>query len=126
MGELTDSFDEGFEALNRKDIDALDSWITDDVQVVDEITRSWLRGRDEVRSYFERLLGALSDVRTTAKDATEHTSSDLGLLTCWIDQDYTYEGQQQHVSAPTSVLFRRVDGRWRVVLWHSVPLPEPS
>ena len=40
------------------------------------------------------------------------------------EQDYTLEGNAQHVSAPmTTVLHRRGDG-WKMVLFHSIPLPE--
>jgi ketosteroid isomerase-like protein len=45
-------------------------------------------------------------------------------LTCWLNQDYTLEGSAQHVSAPTTIVFRRVDGEWKLALFHSIPLPE--
>ena len=32
-------------------------------------------------------------------------------------QDYTYEGAAQHVSAPTTVGFRRVDSGWRMAVF---------
>ncbi len=59
----------------------------------------------------------LSDVQETVWD-------DVGLVTCWLEQDYTYQGQPQHVSAPTSAVFRRTGGEWRIVMLHTIPLPE--
>ena len=33
------------------------------------------------------------------------------------------EGKQQHVSAPTTLVFRREDGEWKYLLFHLIPLP---
>jgi hypothetical protein len=49
---------------------------------------------------------------------------DVGLLTCWLDQAYTLDGEPQQISAPTSVVLRQIDGAWRIALIHTVPLPE--
>ena len=69
-------------------------------------------------------MGAVSDLRTELRDAEEHIWGDVGVLTCWLNQDYTLEGSAQHVSAPTTIVFRRVDGEWKLALFHSIPLPE--
>ena len=45
-------------------------------------------------------------------------------MTCWLEQNDVLDGQVQHVSAPTSMMFRREDGTWKAVLIHSIPLPE--
>jgi hypothetical protein len=41
-----------------------------------------------------------------------------------LDQTYTLDGQQQTISAPTSIVFRRRGSDWNIVLIHTVPLPE--
>ena len=64
------------------------------------------------------------DVRTELRDAEERVWGDTGMLTCWLDQDYTMEGNAQHVSAPTTIVFRREGGEWKLALFHSIPLPE--
>ena len=51
---------------------------------------------------------------------------DSGMLTCIVEQTYTLEGRQQHVAAPTSVVLRREGEAWRIVLFHSIPLPEQT
>jgi ketosteroid isomerase-like protein len=33
-------------------------------------------------------------------------------------------GTPQHISAPTTMILRRDDGAWKLVLFHSIPLPE--
>ena len=46
------------------------------------------------------------------------------MLTCWLEQDYTLKGNTQHISAPTTIVLHREAGEWKVVLFHSIPLPE--
>jgi len=54
-----------------------------------------------VDNYLRDLMPAVSDVETQLRDAEERIWGDTGLLTCWIDQDYTMHGTPQHISAPT-------------------------
>jgi len=86
------------------------------------------------RSIFERLrrkdvdavglMTSVGDVHTELRDVRESVSGDSGVLTCRLEQDYTLEGKSQHVSAPTTVLFRRREERWKMALFHSIPLPD--
>jgi hypothetical protein len=46
------------------------------------------------------------------------------VVTCWLDQTYTLEGQERSVSARTTIVFRNVDGDRKLSLFHSVPLPD--
>jgi ketosteroid isomerase-like protein len=111
-------------ALDSMDVDRMMGTATEDAQGVDEISRRWIRGRGELDSYLRQLIGAVSDVRTELRDAEERVWGDTGILTCWLDQDYTMDGNAQHVSAPTTIAFRREDGEWKLALFHSIPLPE--
>ncbi|MFC9688194.1 nuclear transport factor 2 family protein [Kribbella sp. NPDC056951] len=124
MGELATAFKEIMTAFDRQDFAALRTMLAPDGQGVDEITRRWLRDADEIGAYFDQLAGSVDDVSTTVSDLEERTWGEVGLVTCWLDQSYTLDGEPQKVSAPTSVVLRRVDGEWRAALIHSVPLPE--
>jgi ketosteroid isomerase-like protein len=123
-GELETVAKDFMAALDAKDLDRLVGSIGDDAQGVDEISRRWLRGDGELQSYIRQMIGAVSDVRSELQDAQERVWGDVGVLTCWLDQDYTFEGNAQHISAPTTIVLRRAGGEWKVVLFHSVPLPE--
>jgi ketosteroid isomerase-like protein len=112
-----------FDFVDRKDAEAIIEAGTDDIQAVDEISRRWMRGIDEVGAYIRQLVTMVEDVHSSISNVHETTLGDSGIVTCWIDQDYTLEGKGVHVSAPTTVAFRRVSGAWKVVLFHSVPLP---
>ena len=65
----------------------------------------------------------VTDIKSVLSDGNEIINGDEGLLTCWLEQDYTFEGSAQHVSAPTTALFKRENGEWKFTLFHSIPLP---
>jgi ketosteroid isomerase-like protein len=113
-----------FDGLDRKDLDAIERDLGDGAQGVDEISRRWLRGRAALEQYLGGLMTMVEDVRSELHDVQETTFGDTGILTCWLEQDYTLEGQRQHVSAPTTVVLRRGEDGWKMVLFHSIPLPE--
>jgi ketosteroid isomerase-like protein len=112
------------EHLDAMDVDSLATMVTDDVQSVDEITRGWTRGRAAVESYLSQLKESVSDVHSRMSDAREAVWGDVGLVTFVLDQTYTMDGEQQSISAPTSILFRREAGDWKIALIHTVPIPE--
>ena len=43
-----------------------------------------------------------------------------------MEQDYQMDGAAQHVSAPTTVMFKRESGVWKMDLFHSIPLAEEA
>jgi ketosteroid isomerase-like protein len=115
-----------FEALDRKDFDRIVRLATDDVQGVDEISRGWLRGRAAMEAYFKSLGEQVSNIRSTLSDVNAVEVGDVGIITLVLNQEYDMGGQRASIHAPTSIVVRRVDGDWRMVLLHSVPLAEES
>lgn len=111
-------------ALDAMDLDRMMESTLDDAQGIDEISRRWIRGREELDGYLRGLMGAVSNVRTELRDVEERMWGDTGMVTCWLEQDYELEGNSQHVSAPTTIVMRRQDGEWKLALFHSAPLPE--
>jgi steroid delta-isomerase-like uncharacterized protein len=122
-GELETAVREMFGLLDRMDVPALEDRFDPEPQGIDEISRTWLRGGARMADYVRQMAGAISDVRSELSDLHETLWGDTGMVTCWLEQDYTLEGERQHVSAPTSVVLRRHPDRWRVSLIHTVPLP---
>jgi ketosteroid isomerase-like protein len=112
-----------FDDLDRKDAEAVIRSAAKDVQTVDEISRQWQRGIDALGSYFRQAMGMVDNIQSTITDIHESVHGDTGLVTCWLEQDYTLEGKRTHVSAPTTVAFRRDSDGWKIVLIHTVPLP---
>ena len=114
---------EFFDAMN---LDALSTMVDDDVQSIDEITRRWLRGRPAVEEYLSQLKDTVSDLHSVMSDVQENAWGDTGLVTFVLDQTYTLDGQRQSISAPTSIVFHRRGNEWKIVLIHTVPLPEQA
>jgi ketosteroid isomerase-like protein len=115
-----------FDALDRKDFDRIVRLATDDVQGVDEISRGWLRGRAAMEAYFKSLGEQVSNIRSTLSDVHAVEVGDVGIITLVLNQEYDMGGQRASIHAPTSIVVRRVDGDWRMVLLHTVPLAEES
>jgi ketosteroid isomerase-like protein len=113
-------------ALDRNDANGFIRNSAGDVQAVDEISRRWLRGVGEVGDYLRGVVKQIEAIRSTINNVREVIWGEAGVLTCWLEQDYTLEGTKQHVSAPTTVVFRRDDGAWKMVLFESIPLPPES
>ena len=113
-----------FALVDALDLDGVKALMTDDCEEVDEISRTWRRGRAAVEAYFGEMLAAISDVHTDLRDIAVREWADTGIITCVIDQTYRNEGRDERITAPTTLLLRREDGDWRIALMHTVPLPE--
>lgn len=112
------------ELLDAMDLDRLGAMLADDAQSVDELTRGWTRGRTAIQAYLSQLKDTVSDVHSRMSDAQERVWGDGGLVTFVLDQTYTMHGQQQAISAPTSIVFLRQGDDWKISLIHTVPIPE--
>jgi ketosteroid isomerase-like protein len=110
-----------FDAVDALDFDRALATMADDVQSVNEMSRSWLRGKAAKAASYEGIDGALSGGASELSDLRTEVWGDLALVTLWLEQDYTHEGTTQHVSAPSSFLLRR-DDDWKIVLIHSIPV----
>jgi ketosteroid isomerase-like protein len=124
MSELETTVRELMGAFDRQDFEFVRRMLAPDAQGVDEISLRWLRGADDIDAYFKELEGAVDNVSSTLFDLRADEWGDVGLVTAWMEQDYMLNGEAQHVSAPTTLVLRRIEGAWRVALIHSVPLPE--
>lgn len=111
-----------FDALDMEGIAQL---MADDVQGVDEISRAWIRGKSDIQGYFAQLQEmGVTDVKTSLSDSHASSWGDTGLVTLMADQTYSAGGEHQHVVAPMTVVLRRDEGAWKIVLVSAVPLPE--
>jgi ketosteroid isomerase-like protein len=112
------------ESLDAMNLDALATMVDDEVQSIDEITRGWVRGRPAMKGYLSQLKDTVSDLHSEMSDVQEKSWGETGLVTFTLDQTYTLDGQRQQISAPTSVVFQRKENEWKIMLIHTVPLPE--
>jgi ketosteroid isomerase-like protein len=125
-GDLETKVREFLRLLDAKDFDAMSRTTTEDVQGVDELSRRWMRGGGALRDYFTQFGPQLSDIHSKLSDMRETVWGDTGVVTCWLEQDYSYQGENQHISAPTTAVLRRSGSDWKLALFHSVPLPQSA
>ncbi len=112
------------QALDDSDHAAVIASFDADAQGIDELTRAWLRGSEQMRSYIDGILEATSDVESRLRDIAVTQIGDAAFVTGVLEQDYDLEGERQSVVAPTTFGLRRTDGVWRICLFHSVPIPD--
>ena len=109
-------------SFDRLDAAGMLALASDDVQGIDELSRKWLRSKQDLAAYFDMLGGAVSDISSSVSDVQERVWGDTGIVTLWVEQDYKLQGNPDHVSVPMSVVFRNEGGGWKVALVSAVPL----
>jgi ketosteroid isomerase-like protein len=96
-GELETMTREFFAALDLKDFDRLLALSTDDVQIVDEISRSWLRGRQPIAAYLHQLAEEVTDIDSAPGEIhAEHGDVELRRAANHVEP----ETRQAHDSGP--------------------------
>jgi ketosteroid isomerase-like protein len=125
VGELTAAAARILDGLDSGDADTVIAMISADAQGIDEVSRTWIRGSGDLIAFARRLTEAVQEMRSEMHDVHEVEWGDTGVVTFWLEQDYTVKGEREHVSAPTTYVLRREEGGWKLVLGHSVPLPRP-
>ncbi|MDH5223935.1 MAG: nuclear transport factor 2 family protein [Actinomycetota bacterium] len=125
-GEMTAVVQRMFDALDKGDMQDGLATLASDALGIDEISRKWMRTPNEVRDYVEQLMQMTEDVHSEMHDVHEIAWDDTGVVTFWLEQDYTLRSERAHISAPTTVVLRREEGAWKIALFHSIPLPPES
>jgi len=121
--KLESAMKEMFDTLGRDDPEELIGHFSSEPQGIDELSREWMRGRDAMAAYIRGMLSQVKDVKSEIRDFHEVIVGDIGLATFWLEQEYTLGGEKHQVSAPSSAVLRLEDGEWKIVLFHSIPLP---
>jgi ketosteroid isomerase-like protein len=95
--------------------------LSDDIEVVDELTQKWGRGREQVEANFRSFEGVVTEVHSDVSDFNVLVAGDMAIVTCLLKQSYMYEGNRVEIIAPTTCALRNENGQWKYVLLHSVP-----
>ena len=110
------------DSFSRRELAALLGAFGDDAQGIDEVSGSWLRGRPAIERYFSRSAESIGEIESSLLDVHESFLGDCALLTATLEQTYVRDGEAVSLSAPTTVVFHREQGRWKIILFHSIPL----
>jgi transcriptional regulator with XRE-family HTH domain len=91
--------------------------LADDVELADELTATWLRGRDAVAAYLRASTGVVTAIASTASDVASRVIGDAtDLHTFELRQRYRLDGQERRERFTGCAIFRHGDGRARLVL----------
>ncbi|TXH42530.1 MAG: SgcJ/EcaC family oxidoreductase [Actinobacteria bacterium] len=96
----------------------------DDAEGIDEVSRGWMRGRDQIAAYTRQLVADLDSCSSELVDVHEAIIGDAAVVTGILCQDYSLAGEAQSVRMPATFVLRRDSGHWRVLLFHALPIPE--
>ena len=111
-----------FKSLDDLDSEGVVKYFSDDVEQVDELAKKWLRGKAICVAAIEGMMTSVSDIKSEVSDLNLISSSEMAIVTCTLNQSYTFEGKSISIVAPTTIAFRLENGAWKAVLLHTVPL----
>ena len=100
VGEMTAVLQGMFGALDKSDPEMALASIGADAQGIDEISRRWMRGPGEVTRYVRELFGIAEDVHSEMHDVHEVDWGETGVVTFWLEQDYTLDGTEDTCPHP--------------------------
>jgi ketosteroid isomerase-like protein len=113
-----------FAALDHLQPEPFFEFFSDDVTIVDEIGKKWLRGKAEAVATWTPILAAMQSCKSKLYDFHVDDAGDISIVTCMLDQTYVYEGQSIALTAPTTCLTRKDNRGWKIILVHSIPFAE--
>jgi ketosteroid isomerase-like protein len=125
-GELSLAAAELLASFDSFDFDAVMGQTAEDAQVVDDLSRHWVRGKTAIGAHMQRVASSVDALRTELTDVAEAIWGEVGVLTCQLEQTYTSEGQKGRSGGPATVVFHREAGEWKLALFHVVALPEEA
>jgi ketosteroid isomerase-like protein len=111
-----------FKSLDR--LEPFFDFLTDDVIIVDEISKKWMRGKAAAIETWTPILAAMESCKSTMSDIHVDMAGDLSIVTGMLDQTYVFDGQQATITAPTTFILRKEQGALKAYLLHTVPFPE--
>ena len=124
MASLESFVKKFFATLDRRDFDTLLLTVDRDAEGIDEITRKWLRGKRAFVEYVKRIGPEMKNIKSTLRDLHTRQVGGAGIATFFLHQSYTLSGRRQKLKAPTTMVFVRRAGDWKLSLFHSTPLAD--
>ena len=76
-----------------------------------------------MEAYFTANLPRLSEIHSSIEHPEVRHWGDVEVETFVLHQRYVFDGAPVEIEAPSTAIWRREGGAWRVALFHSVPLP---
>jgi transcriptional regulator with XRE-family HTH domain len=108
-----------FEHIDAERWDSLAARLHEDVELADEVTADWLRGRDRVAAYLRAQTGIVTHVRSDVRPGQSRwLTEEIGVATFVDHARYRLEGVEQREDLTGTALFSFEDGDWQLLLFH--------
>jgi len=108
-----------FAALDAEDWDRVVEHLDQEVELADELTGTWLRGRDAVARYLRAQEGIVTDIVSKPMDvAIRPLGGDGWLVTFNLDQRYLLMGEEHRERLTGLCVLRVTPGEWRLLAFH--------
>jgi transcriptional regulator with XRE-family HTH domain len=116
-----------FTNLDREDFDGVASRLDDDVELADEITGEWLRGKERVAAYLRASKGVVTDVQSRISSlSTRWLTGTVGLATFTARQHYSLDIVPRDEMLTGTALFGFPDGGPVTLLLLHLGTPAPA
>jgi transcriptional regulator with XRE-family HTH domain len=104
--------------METEDWDQLTTLLADDVELADELTATWLRGRERVAAYLQAQDNVVTDITNAASDISSRTFGDRVLVTFSLRQRYLLEGMTKRETFTGCAIFKTDGGQPLLSLFH--------
>ncbi len=113
-----------FEILDKENFEKVSTLLTNDVELADELTGGWLRGRDDVSIYLKRQKGIVTNVQSILSSiSTSELSTQSRLSTFFVTQSYLLSGRPHEEEMVGVAIFDSVGEKdFLLRLLHLAPL----
>lgn len=105
--------------FDAKDYQALLAIMTDDAMETDDFAKVWLRGRAAIRENFARIGKRFDESHTRVRDVQVTETPEIAVATCVVNYQLLWDGSPFTADAPTTMIFVREPGTWRLRLLHT-------
>ena len=114
------------EAYRNGDAARIAALFADDATFVPLLPMARFQGREAVRAYYQRAIGATTARNITPTQQTVQDYGDVVVRSADIRIDQTFaDGRQVATPARVSFVYRRDGGQWRIVHHHQSVMPAP-
>jgi ketosteroid isomerase-like protein len=105
--------------FDAKDYVALMAMMTEDAIETDDLAKVWLRGHAAIGEHFARIGERYEDSHTLLEDVRVTETAAAAVVACVVHYQMRWDGQPASVEAPTTMIFVRGAGAWRIALLHT-------
>ena len=112
------ALDQFLELMDAEDWERLVEMLASDVELADELTATWLRGRERVAGYLRAQTNVVTEITSTTSEVAARPLGDDFVVTFSLRQHYLLDGTGHHESLTGCAIFTFADSTPLLTLFH--------